>query len=144
MQNKIKFTESNKNIIFNNLVNFKVLILPIFLFCFIGTIYYFLRGGNIHLFTSDFDFYHSYAHDILGDNASILSNEIHEKALFNCEIMQNINPEGNCDISRISNNVEWNPGFFYSLVFLSPITILGSKINFFLLGLLIGISTNNF
>ena len=118
----------------------KYLFLPVSIFIFISIFYYVIKNGNLYEANADFSFYHSFAHNFIGDKASILSNDIYKESLAECEAVI-IKNGGNCDISRVGNNGIWIPNTFYSLIFLSPITILGSKFAFFLLGLFMGIST---
>lgn len=102
-----------KSIKINNL-----LLLPSFcIFIIFCLFFFYFSKGNTYLFTSDFSFYHDYANSLLGDFASDLSDQIY---------MNN-------------DNQEWNPSPFYSLIFLSPITLLGSKELFFLEGLIMGL-----
>ena len=100
------------NKIKNNIIIYNITIFLIF-----GFIFYFIVEGKTYLFTSDFDFYHSFANNFFGDFASPLSEKINE-----------------IDSTRIN----WNPSFFYSIIFLLPITLFGSKELFFFEGLAIG------
>lgn len=87
------------------------------IFIIFGFIFYFFAGGKTYLFTTDFHFYHSFANNFFGDFASSFSEKIN-------------------DLGALREN--WKPSFFYSIVFLSPITLFGSKDLFFLEGLVIG------
>ncbi len=117
----------------------KFLFLPVSIFVLISIFFYCLKNGNLYLSNADFSFYHAFAHNFLGDKTSILSNEIYAESIAKCELIKDANA-GSCDISRVLSNKIWIPNTFYSVIFLSPITIIGSKFLFFLLGLFMGIT----
>jgi len=89
----------------------------LFLFIIFGLFFYFFTEGKTYLFTSDFSFYHSFANNILGNIVSDFSEKLNEFS---------------------DTRLNWNPSFFYSIIFLLPITIFGSKELFFFEGLVIG------
>tara|TARA_Y100001968_G_C19441322_1_gene762690 strand:+ start:1061 stop:2239 length:1179 start_codon:yes stop_codon:yes gene_type:complete len=75
-------------------------------------------GRDVTAITIDFKFYHPYAHNFFGSFASQLSTDLYSSSPI--------------------KHIEWIPTPFYTLIFLSPITLFGSRILFYILGLIIG------
>ena len=98
-------------------INNNLLLPSFFIYILFCLLFFYFSKGQTYLFTSDFFFYHDYANNLLGEFASDFSDQIY---------MNHIN-QG------------WSPSLFYSLIFLSPITLFGSKELFFLEGLIMGL-----
>ena len=97
------------------------LIVPIILYLFISFSAYLIKDGNISSLTSDFNLYNRF-------NCEYFTNQLSELAQYLCRERPFL------------DFPEWQPTPIYSVLFLAPITFLGSERLFFLLGLFIGIS----
>ena len=86
---------------------FKDIGIPIALYTFVAIVFWIATKFKVYSLASDFHFYHDYANQIFGEINSTLSNDLFQKSI-------------NIDTYR--------PSPFYSILFLLPITILGSDI----------------
>ena len=95
--------------------------LSLSIYIIIGLATFLKLNGNIYLINADFHFYNDFIVKNFSENISNLSLDLHQ-------------------YTDRSQNSNWQPSPFYSLVFISPITFAGSQFLQLILGITIGIS----